>query len=128
MRWKTKLNQLILLGQIQSRPRRRQKLTNQSQPVVAPIEEEITAYLHQPMLQESEALDFEPLNYWSSNEVKYSLLSSLAEYLLTILAFSAPAERVFSAAGISTSGRRNRLDKHNLEREVLLKKNKFVLM
>ena len=73
------------------------------------------------MLEEFEALDFDPVSYWSSNEVKQPLLSSLAECLLTIPASSPPA-------GICTAGWWNRLDNHNLEREVLLKKNKFVLM
>ncbi len=99
----------------------------QSPIVVLPIEEEITIYLRQPVMEEHIALDFDPLSYWASNEVKNPLLSSLAEYLLTIPASSAPSERVFSAASIATMGRRNRLDKHNLEREVLLKKNKFFL-
>jgi len=36
-------------------------------------------------------------------------------------------ERVFSTAGIITSGRRNRLGDKHLEREVLIKRNKTYL-
>ena len=92
-----------------------------------PIEDEVAIYLRQPVIEEHNALDFDPLRYWSSNDAKHPLLSSLAEFLLTIPASSAPRERIFSAAVITTMGRRNSLDKHDLEREVLLKKNKFVL-
>lgn len=46
------------------------------------VEEEKAMYLHQPMIQECEDLDFDPPNYLSSNEDKYPLLSSLAKYLL----------------------------------------------
>ena len=106
---------------------KRKDNNSQPQTVVLPIEDEVAIYLRQPVIEEHNALNFDPLRYWSSNDAKHPLLSSLAEFLLTIPASSAPRERVFSAAGITTMGRRNSLDKHNLEREVLLKKNKFVL-
>ena len=106
---------------------KRKDNNSQPQTVVLPIEDEVAIYLRHPVIEEHNALDFDPLSYWSSNYAKHPLLSSLAESLLTIPASSAPSERVFSAAGIAMMGGRNRLDKHNLEREVLLKKNKFVL-
>ena len=105
---------------------KRKDNNSQPQTVVLPIEDELAIYLRQPVIEEHNALDFDPFRYWSSNDAKQPLLSSFAEFLLTIPASSAPSERVFSAAGIATMGCRNRLD-HNLEREVLLKKNKFVL-
>ncbi len=55
------------------------------------------------------------------------MLSSMAIDMLSIPGSSAPVERVFSTAGESTLGRRNRLSEHNLEREVLLRKNKHFL-
>ena len=68
----------------------------------------------------------DPLCYWE--EVKeYPLLSTIALDVLAIPASSAPIERVFSTAGDSTSGKRNRLADKNLEREILLKKNKHFL-
>ena len=47
--------------------------------------------------------------------------------MLVITALSAPVERVFSTAGVVTSGRRNHLQDKNLEREVLIKKNRNYL-
>lgn len=105
----------------------KRKESNPAQTETVPIEREITLYHNQPMIDEEEAMNFEPLQFWILNETKFPILYSLAVDLLTIPASSAPSERVFSAAGIATSGRRNRLDKYHLEREVLLKKNKFVL-
>ena len=59
----------------------KRKDNSQVQPVTT-IEKEITMYLHHPTVEESEALDFDPVNYWSSNEVKQPLLFSFAEYFV----------------------------------------------
>ena len=69
----------------------------------------------------------DPIEYWLNHQTTYPLLSSVAINNLIILGSSAPVERVFSTAGDSTIGKRNRLSDHNLEREVLLKKNKHFL-
>ena len=69
----------------------------------------------------------DPVTFWISNESIYPLLSSIAIDLLCIPASSAPVERTFSIAGDSTSGRRNRLSDANLEREVLIRKNRHYL-
>ena len=69
----------------------------------------------------------DPISFWIENEAGYPLLSSLAIDILCIPASSAPVERTFSTAGESTSGRRNRLSDKNLEREVLIRKNKHYL-
>lgn len=71
--------------------------------------------------------DADPFEYWLSQQATYPLLSSIAVDILTIPGSSAPVERVFSTAGESTMGKRNRLSDHNLEREVLLRKNKHFL-
>ena len=71
--------------------------------------------------------DFDPLQFWIENEATYPLLATVAVDVLAIPGSSAPVERVFSTAGESTSGRRNRLADKNLEREVLLRKNKDYL-
>ena len=42
-------------------------------------------------------------------------------------ASTAPVERVFSASGEVTRGKRNRLSDDNIERETLLRKNKTYL-
>ena len=66
----------------------------------------------------------DPIEYWLNQQVTYPLLISVAIDILSIPRSSAPVERVFSTAGDSTIGKRNRLSDHNLEQEVLLKKNK----
>ena len=71
--------------------------------------------------------DFDPLQFWIENETMYPLLASVAVDVLTIPGSSAPIERVFSTAGLCTGGKRNRLADKNLEREVLLCKNKDYL-
>ena len=71
--------------------------------------------------------DIDPLEYWTSESKTYPLLSSLSFDILSIPASSAPIERTFSTAGESTSGKRNRLADRNLEREVLLRKNRDYL-
>ena len=65
----------------------------------------------------------DPISFWVNNEAAYPLLSSLAVDFLCIPASSAPVERIFSTAGESTCGRRNRLANENLEREILIRKN-----
>ena len=70
--------------------------------------------------------DADPLEYWISKSDDL-LLGTLAPYAINTLSIpvsSAPVERVFSVAGESTIGKRNRLTGSNLEREVLLRKNK----
>ena len=57
----------------------------------------------------------------------YPLLSVVAVDLLIIPGSSAPVERTFSTAGDASSGKRNHLSDRNLEREVLIRKNKQYL-
>ena len=66
----------------------------------------------------------DPIEYWLNHQTTYPLLSLVAIDTLSISGSSAPVERVFSTAGDSTIRKRNRLSDHNLEQEVLLKKNK----
>ena len=58
---------------------------------------------------------------------EYPVLSSMALDILTIPASSTPVERVFSVAGESTSGKRNRLADQNLEREILVRKVDLII-
>ena len=58
---------------------------------------------------------------------EYPVLSSMALDILTIPASSTPVERVFSVAGESTSGKRNRLADQNLEREILVRKMDLII-
>ena len=68
--------------------------------------------------------DDDPLSFWVEQKDLYPLLFSLAVDIMSIPGSSAPVERIFSTAGDATIGKRNRLAHTNLEREVLLKKNK----
>ena len=69
----------------------------------------------------------DPLSFWVEHQDTYPNLSSLATDILCVPASSAPVERVFSTAGEATSAKRNRLADKNLEREVLIRKNKVYL-
>ena len=57
----------------------------------------------------------------------YPLLSTLAMDIMCVPGSSAPVERAFSTAGEATTGKRNRLASKNLEREILIRKNKLYL-
>ena len=69
----------------------------------------------------------DPLEYWFNQQATYPLLSSVAIDILSIPGSSVPIERVFSTAGDSTIGKRNRLSDDSLEREVLLRKTSLLL-
>ena len=71
--------------------------------------------------------DNDPLSFWIQNQEKYPAMASVAFDVLTIPGSSAPVERVFSTAGHATMGKRNRLTDQNLEREVIIRKNKKYL-
>lgn len=67
--------------------------------------------------------EHEPLSYWIEHASSYPRLSTVALDVLATPASSA-MERIFSTAGDATTGKRNRLGDKNLEREILMKKNK----
>ena len=67
------------------------------------------------------------IDFWIQNHDKYPDLAPIALDLLVIPATSSPIERVFSTAGLVTSGKRNQLSAKRLEREVMIKKNKGYL-
>ena len=71
----------------------------------------------------------DPVEFWMKEEVlrNYPQLAVIAIDLLIIPGSSAPVERTFSTAGDASSGKRNRLTDRNLEREVLIRKNKRYL-
>ena len=70
-----------------------------------------------------------PVEFWMKEEVlrNYPQLAVIVIDLLIIPGSSAPVERTFSTAGDASSGKRNRLTDRNLEREVLIRKNKRYL-
>lgn len=90
---------------------------------VTSVEEEVTKYF-------KELCTFrgvkDPLQFWEQKRPEFPQLSDFALDVLAIPASSAAVESVFSVAGHSTSGRRHSLTV-NLEREVMIKVNKFCL-
>lgn len=67
----------------------------------------------------------DPISFWISQQTSYTVLAPFAVDLLSVPSSSAAIERVFSTAGESTMGKRNRLSHQHLEREVLLRKNQM---
>ena len=104
--------------------KRKQQGSNLKTPLSPIGNEEIVRYL-ESCLNVDEKVD--PVEFWIENEKTYPSLAPVACDLLIIPASSALIERVFSTAGQITSGKRNRLNDRNLEREVLLKKNKVYI-
>lgn len=89
-------------------------------------EEELERYVKMihPVKQQDD-----PVTIWTNEDMvrNYPLLSVVAVDLLIVPGSSAPVERTFSTAGDAASGKRNRLTDKNLEREVLIRKNKNYL-
>ena len=75
------------------------------------MDAELTWYKQEPMpkLKKADGTFNCPLTWWKYNERKYKLLSILAARVLCIPATSAPSERVFSVAGLTTAKDRARL-------------------
>ncbi|XP_015783088.1 zinc finger BED domain-containing protein 4-like [Tetranychus urticae] len=64
--------------------------------------------------------------YWNDKKSTLKLLSNIALNIICVPSSSACVERLFSLASYACSNRRNRLEGSNLEREVLLSKNRWV--
>ncbi|XP_055357212.1 uncharacterized protein LOC129602241 [Paramacrobiotus metropolitanus] len=67
--------------------------------------------------------EYDPRMYWMQNGALFPLLSLLALDILAIGSSTADVERLFSAAGHTSSGRRNRVSGSRLEMQVFVKKN-----
>ena len=89
-----------------------------------PGDQEVDRYLN-AVHSLSDSVD--PITFWVEQEQTYPQLSLLAIDILMIPSSSAPVERIFSMVGESTSSKRDRLSDSNLEREVLMRKNKNYL-
>ena len=90
-------------------------------------ETQLNSYLESSDIKDSKPEDyfndnFDLLSYWSKSS--YQVIAPFAIHILSAPCSSAPVERTFSVAGISTSGCRNRLASSRLENEVLFKRNR----
>lgn len=107
-------------------PHLKQKILDAKQQGVSSVstaEEEATAYFKQLATFPDVG---NPMVFWESHRREFPLLAEYACDVLAIPASSAAVESVFSVAGHATSGRRHNLSV-NLEREVMIKVNKFCL-
>lgn len=65
----------------------------------------------------------DPLSYWKEKEVVFPRLAKLARRHLSMVATSAPSERVFSTTGQLISERRSRLKPENVEKIIFMHNN-----
>ena len=84
----------------------------------------LDAYMQLKHTNESED---DPIVLWTKNCHLYPKMSLIAQEVLSIPASSTLIERVFSVAGYSSSGKRNRISGVTLETETLLKTNKHFM-
>lgn len=87
-----------------------------------PVCDEIEKYL-------SEESDLDAMQYWRSKakSKEFPILSEVAWDVFSVPATSAPIERVFSHAGIASSGRRSRINADLLNAELQMRLNYLVL-
>ena len=93
--------------------------------LTSPEEAELHSFLNTKYTKEELSMD--PFDFWVLKANIYPNLSLLACEILATPAATAAVERVFSNSGEATRGKRNRLGDYNLEREVLLRKNKLYI-
>jgi len=112
-----------LLSRVASLIEEKKKQSNSISSSLSSEEKEVERYSNDSFNTE---LDEDPFNFW--NTIKdYPIIAPVACDILCVPPSTAPVERVFSTSGESTSGKCNRLTDNNLEREVLLRKNKMYL-
>ena len=74
---------------------------------------------------QEEVCETDAIDYWKRQSKKMSTLTAMAEDVVSAPASQAYVERLFSLAGMLTSGRRNKLTK-SLEMRVFLKLNRNI--
>ena len=84
---------------------------------------ELSLYLREPILPmtHEDGTFTNPLDWWRVNATRFPLVAKLAMQILAIPATSAPAERVFSLAGITIANDRARLLPENANELLFLR-------
>lgn len=80
---------------------------------------EVNLYFTEPAIGATENL----LCWWKKNEMKFPLLARLARKYLAIPATSAPAERLFSVAGLVLEEKRTNLKPNKVDKILFLFSN-----
>lgn len=97
------------------------KTTSSAQSDVKILQNQLEQYVAEIKQPRSPA-DQNPVQFWVNRQAAYSLLSPIAQDLISAPASQAYVERIFSVCGWLTAGRRNRLTK-SLEMRVFMKLN-----
>jgi len=69
----------------------------------------------------------DPLEWWQTQTETYRRLSQLARAVLAMPATSAPAERIFSAAGVVLNCKRSSLSPHVVDKVIFVYENGHLL-
>ena len=90
------------------------------------VQAEFAAYFATPvrLAEDGKPVKQDPIAFWISESKRFPSLARLSLSLLAIQASSAESERLFSAGGWHTEGRKNRLEKEQLTNKVFLSCNK----
>ena len=67
--------------------------------------------------------DFDALNWWKENRLRFPIVGELARRWLCVPATSTPSERVFSDCGVALNAKRSRLDGDVLESQIIVRQN-----
>lgn len=87
------------------------------------FQEEVDAYFAEKVVSR----EVNPLVWWKDNNVRFPNLAKVAKSLLCIPATSAPAERIFSTAGLTVNKLRSSLNPDTVDALIFLNKNHSVL-
>ena len=90
---------------------------------VPDIDLELSNYEYEMVLDEKLNI----FEFWIQRQQSYPLMSGFALEVMAMPTSTGSVERIFSACGIATLGRRNRLQGDHLEREVFLWKNHHLI-
>ena len=89
------------------------------------LKTEIRQYLALPFLESVIRESLNLLNWWREHEQTFPILSKIAKKIHSIVATSAPSERIFSKAGNIVNEKRSRLTPANVNNFVLLHTNLY---